>query len=239
MPPRKYKHKIKRSYKKKYNRKPRTAKGSIFPRTRTTTLRYAQSYVFTGEQGSGSVSVAQIQLNSCHSPEGSYAIYARQFTNAQPYLYDQIRPMYDNYCVVKTKVKCTWACEYVTKYSADYIANPSFIALLRDCDDNSTLPSDTQLEMVRPNAMYKVTTSGKPVSISKTYDIAKLAGISRAQLLADPSNWGGSVSSSSPTNIYYANAVQQAIGSNINRASVLVEIHQTVVFIGPTQVGMS
>lgn len=244
MPPRKRYTKKKVVIVKKRTRKQtnKLAPGpqSFFPKHKAVTLKYAQAYNYT----SGDSTVyhgVNLQLNNAYNIEGSLTSgltnMSRLFSNAQPYYFDQIYPQYENYVVTKTKVKVTYtASSTINSGAVSYIDN-AFICTLRDCGDNSTIPSDLQLEMCRPNCGVRYTEAGNAVSITKTFDLPKLAGQSLKEYMSDSRNWG--VNGGAPSQVFYANAMMYRNGNSINRPTMLVEVYQTLVFFEPNQIAMS
>jgi len=211
---------------------------SIFPVKKTVTLHYFASFYYNGS--SGGVDGIQLKLNSIYSPEGTLTTYSRVFTNAQPYYTDQIAPMYDNYCVTKCRVKVCGSVANNHPTGATYVTDAPYIMTLRDCDDNSTVPTDTQLEVMRPNCAYKIGNASNPIVLSKTFDLAKMAGMSKVKYLANKDNWGTSVSLADPYDLYYANAQMRKLGQeSMFNPQISIELWQTVVFFGTTQVSKS
>ena len=214
--------------KKRHSRVPRNTL-SFFPGHRDVVLQYCDTYSGPSILGIGNV---QFKLNSLHRVQGALSVGISAASGAvghQPYYYDQIRPMYDFYTVTKTKILVE-ICN----------AGGATVCSLRDCDDNSSIPTNMQLERERPFSNIKtfIERAGSPARMSKTFDIAKVAGVPRSKLLMDPLYAGTAVISNDPTNIIYANltcARADAVFNTPFDFLVTVKIIQHVRFFGVTQ----
>lgn len=204
---------------------------SPFPRTKSMVLTYADCY-YGAVSGAGGYANLQIGLNNLHDPEQSLTNLNRISPTTgghQPYYYDQIRAMYGHYVVTKCRVTCT---VMHTGYT---------ITMMRDNSDNAGVPTNFSLEYERPNCSTVVCSgNGDSKTMTKTWDIAKLAGITRKQLIANENYWGGAVTSAGPTTNIYANiqAIYLDYATSFT-AQMSVRIDYWCTFFDPEEVVQS
>jgi len=202
---------------------------SPFPAAKFMKLRYADN--FNGAGITTTPAGVQIVLNNLNDLVGTLTgvTSAVSAGGHQPYYYDQIRPMYGKYIVYKTRIT-------VRAMHTGYT-----LTVLRDNSDNSTSPSNILLEAERPNAVSAVCSGNAgAVILSKTFDLPKLAGLSKKEYFADPAYSGTGASSGPPTGLLYANITSQYLDNSTSfTAQMNVIVDTWVKFYDPEQVAQS
>lgn len=139
-----------------------------FPRVMWTTLRYSDTYNIT--QGTAGVPAYYFfKLNSIYDPDhtggGHQALYYDQLLNTD---------IYNQYCV------------YGCKFEAIITGSTPFIIAMHDTMDNAAL---TDFREVIENARSKMLCYGgsasNPVIVKKYFDIGKVAGVGKRNVLTD------------------------------------------------------
>lgn len=187
-----------------------------------TFLDYFQSY----NTGSfpcypNAIATVQMKLNSLYDLEGSITNMIRKYTEAQPYRFDQYKQVYNKYVVYK--VRCKWivmASINTTSGAPTRTADDDLaLVIVRDNSTNNGINTNMQLEACRDRSTVRGTTSGRPITIKRTFYMHKLAGKSLDDYISDPNNSGFSNSSVNPSNLYYANI---SVQPSLNACDVVI-----------------
>lgn len=131
---------------------------NFLPPNRQIILRYNDFNKMTSS--AGSAATVQFRMNSLYDPDYTYIAH-------QPYLFDQISPLYNYYCVIKFTV--------ILRYTA--LSNPMRV-VLEPRFNNSSVTADLQAVMERNNSLNFIAVPGETGYKKYTCYLPKLAGYS-------------------------------------------------------------
>lgn len=191
----------------------------LFPPSITKTLRYSTNISLGAAVGAPSTWV--FRANDLFDPD---------FTSSghQPMGFDQLMIWYNHFCVVKSRILCTFR----------NLGTVSTTCAIRADGDSTSLTvidriievGGLTMDILEPKGVY-----GCNVVLEQRIDVAKLQGVARSAMTADPSLQGSSVAS--PVEVsYFHVAVWDTSGSATTSVQCDVVLEQTAVFVEPRNI---
>lgn len=187
--------------------------GRAFPEKLTVTHKYAT--FFNANPATNSTSRFTFKCNGMFDPDDRVGGH-------QPLYFDQLTPVYNHYCVLKSKIKATFVQSY-----PNGATNPSVICSVTHDDDTSTTANyETQLELAPSRQCKFLTGSQGSTAIVCPWSAKKTFG---SNPLDNPRLQG--TSSGDPTELSHFNVfVYNLSGVGQAFVDIIVEIEYTVVW---------
>jgi len=179
----------------------------LFPATITKRLRYSTNFLLATT--AGAVATYVFRANDLFDPDFTG-------TGHQPMGFDQLMVFYNHFCVTRAKLIVTFKC---------YSSVDQTVCIRQDATNAPLTVIDRIIEF-GGLTMAQVGSSGEfggQVTLDLTLDIAKLQGVTRTALTADPTLRGDAATS--PTEVtYFHVAAWDAVGNGANiQCSVILE----------------
>ncbi len=170
-----------------------------------TRFRYASTVTVVTPNMANTAGTYSFRLNSLYDPDYSGAGH-------QPYQFDQLTPIYNNYIVDR--------CDFKVTFRPDFTTDGIFVGASVFADTDATDSSAGQVWSV---IKEKATTQLRPVATQQnranfpilrgSIDMPKLFGVSRPVLLAEPDQYGA-VYNASPARTVFLELCALDPGSN-------------------------
>lgn len=163
---------------------------------------------FAGYTGTQTV----VRINNAYNPCDS---------THQPYGWDQMAALYNNYKVVGCRMEVT-----VSNNTSE-----NCVTLVRSCpvNENTNLNNVSMLSAERPGVDLLFTAPGQPIAHwSKTFDIPALCGVSKEQYQADVSQYSAAVTAA-PSRYAFVQIATQASATS-TQVSVTIRVFYRVQF---------
>jgi len=186
----------------------------LFPSRTTRMLRYSTNFTLTATSGVPATYV--IRANDCFDPDFTG-------TGHQPMGFDQMMVFYNHFCVTDARLIATFRATGAACY-----------ACVRQDATSTALTVIDRIVEVGGNAMTSLetkSTSGDAKTIELSLDIARLQGISKAAITADPTLRGDAATS--PTEVTYFHVQLWDASGVTSTAEVSIILEQRVIFMEP------
>jgi hypothetical protein len=187
--------------------------GRAFPEKLTVTHKYATLYL--ANPATNSTQRNTWKCNGMFDPDD-------RIGGHQPLYFDQLTPVYNHYCVLKSKLKATFVQSY-----PNAAQNPSVICSITNDDDTTTTSNyETQLELAPSKQIKYLTGSQGSTSITCHWSAKKTFG---SNPLDNPRLQG--TAAADPTELSHFNVfVYNMSGVGQAFVDIIVEIEYTVVW---------
>lgn len=187
----------------------------LFPPRVTKTLRYSTDFSLTST--AGAVNTYVFRANDLYDPDLTGSGH-------QPMGFDQMMQFYNHFCVLKSRLKVTFK---------NYGSVDCTVAIRQDADSTPLTTIDRILEFGGlVTAELEVAGGfGANKLLELALDVARLQGVSRSAITADPNLRGDA--SSSPVEVTYFHVAIWDAGANNQSVKCSAILEQVAVFTEP------
>lgn len=188
----------------------------LFPAYTTRRLRYSDNFLLTTT--AGALTTYVIRANDLYDPNFTG-------TGHQPMGFDQMMVVYNHFCVVRASIKVTF------KNGSN---NSVSVGVRTDGSSTALTVIDRMIEiggLVQTELGYLSSGISANQTVEASVDIARMQGVSRTALTADPSLRGDAATS--PTEVTYFHLCAWDVAGATSTVETSIILEQTATFMEP------